>query len=66
MNNMKPKKCSWCFETLGDNTYKINDGEEICEDCYNHSTTCQRCGNVIHEEESCHGLCDCCYDDMAG
>lgn len=63
---METKKCSWCFETLGDYTYKINDGEEICEDCYNDSITCNRCEKVIHEDESCHGLCDCCHDDMEG
>lgn len=63
---MKPKKCSWCGEELGENVYKVNDSEELCEDCYNHSTTCERCEKVIHEDEACDDLCDCCYDDMEG
>ena len=67
MDDYKVIKCDWCGNDIAKKySYEINSGEKICEDCVNHSTTCDRCEKVIHEDEECDGLCECCYDDMHG
>lgn len=61
------QKCDWCGEVVEKYTLIITpEKEHICEDCFNNSFICDRCGNVYHEDESVNGLCQLCHEDMGG
>ena len=60
--------CSHCGELIENDNYEEVCGEIVCTDCYeNHTTTCERCGNVIWTADS-YGdeyttLCHHCYEN---
>ena len=61
--------CSHCGALIGeDEDYEEVNGEVICTECYErHTTTCERCGEVIWHEDS-YGdeyttLCRHCYEN---
>lgn len=52
------EKCEYC----GKNISKLIDGEHICDDCYDNSSVCIRCGTRII---GCgEGYCDACKGNM--
>ena len=61
-------ECEWCGEEheRADMNY-VNGGDFICEDCMvDHSTECESCNSIIHEDDSCNGLCEHCRGDLVG
>lgn len=66
MNNEKIKRCDWCNKALDENFRTTQEGEHICEDCYDDASTCSRCDGLFSPDDACGDMCVCCHDDMYG
>lgn len=46
-------RCSVCHERIEENNaYRLGDDMWVCQECYDEfSTSCERCGDICHEEE---------------